>query len=59
MSIKDNIYTKTCFNKILKANCVYDVENITPVQPAPKISSKFNNNFVIKREGLTTCIFLN
>ena len=56
MSIKDT-YTKTCFNKILKANCVYDVANITPVQPAPKISSKFNNNFVIKR-GFTTCIFL-
>ena len=51
MSIKDT-YTKTCFNKILKADRVYDVATITPLQSAPKISSKFNNKFVIKREDL-------
>ena len=30
MSIKDT-YTKTCFNKILKADRVYDVATITPL----------------------------
>ena len=45
MSIKDT-YTKTCFNKILKADRVYDVATITPLQSAPKISSKFmGSNF--------------
>lgn len=49
--MKDN-YTKKCFNKILKAESVYDVAIKSPTQFAPKLSAKMKNKIHIKREDL-------
>ena len=49
--MNDN-YTKSCFNKILKAESVYDVAIKSPTQFAPKLSTKMNNKIFIKREDL-------
>ena len=49
--MNDN-YTKKCFNRILKAESVYDVAIKTPTQSAPKISTKLKNRIFIKREDL-------
>jgi len=49
--MNDN-YTKNCFNKIIKAESVYDVAIKSPTQFAPKLSSKMINKIFIKREDL-------
>ncbi len=48
----NNNYVKNCFNKILKAESVYDVAVKSPTQLAPKISAKIQNKIYIKREDL-------
>ena len=49
--MKDN-FVKNCLKKILSADSVYDIAIKTPTQPAPKLSSKLDNNIFIKREDL-------
>jgi len=49
--MSDN-YRKNCFKKILDASSVYDIAIKSPVQFAPKLSSKLKNRIYIKREDL-------
>ena len=42
---------KKYLNMILNAP-VYDVASETPLDPAPRLSQKLNNNILIKREDL-------
>ena len=49
--MSDN-YRKNCYKKILDASSVYDIAIKTPIQFAPKLSSKLKNKIYIKREDL-------
>ena len=49
--MSDN-YRKNCFKKILDASSVYDIAIKSPIQFAPKLSSKLKNRIYIKREDL-------
>tara|TARA_Y100000768_G_C23978813_1_gene684569 strand:+ start:1408 stop:2928 length:1521 start_codon:yes stop_codon:yes gene_type:complete len=49
--MNDN-YINICFNKILKAESVYDVALKSPTQHAPKMTAKMHNKIFIKREDL-------
>jgi threonine dehydratase len=49
--MSDN-YRKNCYKKILDAKSVYDIAIKSPMQFAPKLSSKLKNKIHIKREDL-------
>ena len=49
--MSDN-YRKNCYKKILDASSVYDIAIKSPMQFAPKLSSKLKNKIYIKREDL-------
>ena len=49
--MSDN-YRKNCYKKILDASSVYDIAIESPIQFAPKLSSKLKNKIYIKREDL-------
>ena len=49
--MSDN-YRKNCYEKILDASSVYDIAIKSPMQFAPKLSSKLKNKIYIKREDL-------